>query len=172
MKLWRLNKDDLTFSNSLTSASLLHRMAANVMPLGVFLLKFLEWWYSSERSEVVRKLTSLPVPPPPEPIQPSPEGIRCPSSPELCPLCLNRRQEPTALGSSGWGLKFIHSHNNGLNSPLGCRWSTLILNVLHGYWHKNKKVVCGFLSLSLSPSSPYALTLVMTSIVGSFPIIL
>ena len=36
-----------------------------IMPLSLFGLKFLEWWYSSERSDVVRKVTSLPVPPPP-----------------------------------------------------------------------------------------------------------
>lgn len=36
-----------------------------IMPLSLFGLKFLEWWYSSERSDVVRQVTSLPVPPPP-----------------------------------------------------------------------------------------------------------
>ncbi len=36
---------------------------------GVFGLKFLEWWYSSERSAAVRLMTSLPVPPPPKPMQ-------------------------------------------------------------------------------------------------------
>ena len=35
----------------------------NLLPLGVFSLKFLEWWYSAERSTTVKMMTSLPVPP-------------------------------------------------------------------------------------------------------------
>ncbi len=40
-----------------------------LLPLGVFGLKFLEWWYSNERSAVVRMVTSLPLPPPPSPLE-------------------------------------------------------------------------------------------------------
>ena len=40
-------------------------MVNMIMPLSLFGLKFLEWWYSSERSDVVRRVTSLPVPLPP-----------------------------------------------------------------------------------------------------------
>ena len=37
----------------------------SVLPLGVFVLKLIEWWYSTESSAAVRMMTSLPVPPPP-----------------------------------------------------------------------------------------------------------
>ena len=100
--LSRQISEDTTTPDSPPATTILQRLATNLIPLGVFLLKLLEWWYSAERSEAVRRLTSLPVPPPPpEPLRPSPEGIRCPSTPDLCPLCLQRRVEPTALASSG-----------------------------------------------------------------------
>lgn len=35
------------------------------LPLIVFFLKFIEWWYSSEHSGVVAAVTQLPIPPPP-----------------------------------------------------------------------------------------------------------
>ncbi len=40
-------------------------LAGNSFPLFVFTLKFVEWWYSAEKREAVRRLTVLPVPPPP-----------------------------------------------------------------------------------------------------------
>ena len=59
------------------------------MPLGLFGLKFLEWWYSSERSEVVRRVTSLPVPPPPGAVRVSltspPSLVTHPSLPLFLP---------------------------------------------------------------------------------------
>ncbi len=36
------------------------------------------------------------------PLQPSSNGIRVPTNPLLCPLCLGRRVEPTTITSSGW----------------------------------------------------------------------
>ena len=53
------------FHNGGVSCSFSKRMVNMIMPLSLFGLKFLEWWYSSEQSDVVRKVTSLPVPPPP-----------------------------------------------------------------------------------------------------------
>ena len=47
------------------SCSVVKRIVNMIMPLSLFGLKFLEWWYSSEHSDVVRRVTSLPVPPPP-----------------------------------------------------------------------------------------------------------
>lgn len=44
-------------------------LVSGLAPLGVFGLKFLEWWYSSERHNTIRMMTSLPVPPPPNPLQ-------------------------------------------------------------------------------------------------------
>ena len=48
------------------SASILERVTSNLLPVGVFILRFLEWWYSAEKSAAVRMMTSLPVPPLPQ----------------------------------------------------------------------------------------------------------
>lgn len=46
-------------------SSFLVKVIANGLPLIVFFLKFLEWWYSSENSTTVAAVTQLPIPPPP-----------------------------------------------------------------------------------------------------------
>lgn len=84
-----------------SGATLWRRLLNSLLPLTVFALKLLEWWFSSERAAAVRMMTSLPIPPPPEPMEPSPEGIRLPSNPQLCPICLQRRTDPTAVITSG-----------------------------------------------------------------------
>jgi peroxin-12 len=48
-----------------TLNSLLVKVLANGLPIIVFFLKFLEWWYSSENSHTVAAVTQLPIPPPP-----------------------------------------------------------------------------------------------------------
>ncbi|XP_064405987.1 putative peroxisome assembly protein 12 [Halichondria panicea] len=86
------------------SGGWMSNVIGSLAPLGVFSLKFLEWWYSSEKSTAVRMMTSLPVPPPPKSIQPSSGGggVRVPTNPLLCPLCLGKRAEPTTIASSGY----------------------------------------------------------------------
>ena len=51
--------------SSLSAEGVWRRMVNSVLPLGVFVLKLIEWWYSTESSAAVRMMTSLPVPPPP-----------------------------------------------------------------------------------------------------------
>lgn len=46
-------------------SSIVVKVIANGLPLIVFFLKFLEWWYSSENSSTVVSVTQLPIPPPP-----------------------------------------------------------------------------------------------------------
>jgi len=46
-------------------SSIVVKVIANGLPLIVFFLKFLEWWYSSENSGTVVAVTQLPIPPPP-----------------------------------------------------------------------------------------------------------
>ena len=47
-------------------SNLLVKVLANGLPMIVFFLKFLEWWYSSENSSTVAAVTQLPIPPPPK----------------------------------------------------------------------------------------------------------
>lgn len=45
--------------------NLIVQVLSNGLPLVVFFLKFLEWWYSSENTTTVAAVTQLPIPPPP-----------------------------------------------------------------------------------------------------------
>ena len=38
-------------------------------PTILFGLKFVEWWYSPEKEETIRKITQLPIPPAPPAVQ-------------------------------------------------------------------------------------------------------
>ena len=44
---------------------LLASVLANGLPVVVFFLKFIEWWYSSDNKSAVQSVLQLPVPPPP-----------------------------------------------------------------------------------------------------------
>ncbi|KAI9100513.1 Pex12 amino terminal region-domain-containing protein [Phlyctochytrium arcticum] len=66
------------------------------LPMSIFFFRFLEWWYSSEYSQ---KGTNQPIPPPPEPIAPHPDGVALPSDSTICPLCEKTRTNPTMLPS-------------------------------------------------------------------------
>ena len=47
---------------------LLVSVLANGLPVVVFFLKFIDWWYSSDNKRVVQSVTQLPIPvPPPQP---------------------------------------------------------------------------------------------------------
>ena len=45
------------------------------VPVGVFFLKFLNWWHSDEHTRVTAAITRLPAPPPPDPLQVSNQSI-------------------------------------------------------------------------------------------------
>jgi hypothetical protein len=44
-------------------------LLAQAVPVGVFFLKFLNWWHSDEHTAATSAITHLPVPPAPEPLQ-------------------------------------------------------------------------------------------------------
>ena len=46
-------------------AHLLASVLANGLPVIIFFLKFIDWWYSSENKGAVQAVTQLPIPPPP-----------------------------------------------------------------------------------------------------------
>ena len=49
-------------------AQLLASVFGNGLPVVVFFLKFIDWWYSSENKGAVQSVIQLPVPsPPPQP---------------------------------------------------------------------------------------------------------
>ncbi|XP_068751158.1 peroxisome assembly protein 12-like [Montipora capricornis] len=75
---------------------------ANGLPVIVFFLKFIEWWYSSDNKEAVQSVIQLPVPPPPPGPKPAQHGVQLPPHPVQCPLCWKVRTNPTALSSSGY----------------------------------------------------------------------
>ncbi|EDO43777.1 predicted protein [Nematostella vectensis] len=97
-KKWK----DLIISLPLAIPNILAKMLANGLPLLVFFLKFMEWWYSSENSQTVTMVTQLPIPPPPPKPKPAEYGLSLPSHPAQCPLCAKVRTNPTALSTCGY----------------------------------------------------------------------
>lgn len=69
------------------------------LPLALLCLKFVEWWYANPISKRAAGVNALPVPPPPEPVEPDPEGTALPQSPLTCPICLKQRTNPAVLPS-------------------------------------------------------------------------
>jgi peroxin-12 len=65
-----------------------------LLPMGMFFFKFLEWWYASDYHQ---RTLVRPIPPPPTPIQPHPDGLPLPKDHRLCPICLKLRTNPAAL---------------------------------------------------------------------------
>lgn len=72
-----------------TLNSLLVKVLANGLPIIVFFLKFLEWWYSSENSHTVAAVTQLPIPPPPPQLQVGKFYCNNSSIPYKTPFILN-----------------------------------------------------------------------------------
>ncbi|KAJ1673713.1 ubiquitin-protein ligase peroxin 12 [Spiromyces aspiralis] len=68
------------------------------LPMSIFFYKFLEWWY---RSDFHKSSQKQPIPPPPNPIKPHPDGVGLPDSPSICPLCKKERTNP-AMASTGY----------------------------------------------------------------------
>ncbi|XP_009343773.2 peroxisome biogenesis protein 12 [Pyrus x bretschneideri] len=67
----------------------------------VFFFKMMEWWYQSAE-ERMSAPTIYPPPPPPPPPQVAKEGIPLPPDRALCPLCSQRRANPSVITVSGF----------------------------------------------------------------------
>ncbi|KAL5566857.1 hypothetical protein UlMin_030021 [Ulmus minor] len=67
----------------------------------VFFFKMMEWWYQSAE-ERMSAPTVYPPPPPPPPPQVAKEGIPLPPDRTLCPLCSQKRANPSAVSVSGF----------------------------------------------------------------------
>lgn len=65
----------------------------------VFLFKFLEWWYASESYLKPQKPT---IPPPPRAPKRASGSLELPRDTSLCPMCKNKRTNPTLLSVSGY----------------------------------------------------------------------
>ncbi|KAJ2782576.1 ubiquitin-protein ligase peroxin 12 [Coemansia javaensis] len=68
------------------------------LPLSIFFYRFLEWWY---RSDFHRRLQQAPIPPPPMPLRPHPDGLAVPDDQARCPICEKPRTNP-AMAPSGY----------------------------------------------------------------------
>ncbi|KAJ1906558.1 ubiquitin-protein ligase peroxin 12 [Coemansia sp. IMI 209127] len=79
-----------------------------LLPLSIFFYRFLEWWY---RSDFHKRIQKDPVPPPPMPLKPHPDGIAVPEDQSICPLCEKQRTNP-AMAPSGYVFCYpcIHKH--------------------------------------------------------------
>ncbi|CAN1765729.1 Peroxisome biogenesis protein 12 [Linum perenne] len=67
----------------------------------VFVFKMMEWWYQSAE-ERMSAPTVYPPPPPPPPPKVAKEGISLPSDRTLCPLCSQKRSNPSVVTVSGF----------------------------------------------------------------------
>ncbi|XP_004302102.1 PREDICTED: peroxisome biogenesis protein 12 [Fragaria vesca subsp. vesca] len=67
----------------------------------VFFFKMMEWWYQSAEERMSAPTIYPPPPPPPSP-QVAKEGIPLPSDRTLCPLCSQKRANPSVITVSGF----------------------------------------------------------------------
>lgn len=67
----------------------------------VFGFKMMEWWYQSAEERMLAP-TVYPPPPPPPPPKVAKEGIPLPADRTLCPLCSQKRANPSAITVSGF----------------------------------------------------------------------
>ncbi|XAR65783.1 hypothetical protein NMG60_11011724 [Bertholletia excelsa] len=67
----------------------------------VFFFKMMEWWYQSAE-ERMSAPTVYPPPPPPPPPKAASEGIPLPPDRTICPLCSQKRANPSVLAVSGF----------------------------------------------------------------------
>ncbi|CAI9091502.1 OLC1v1026554C1 [Oldenlandia corymbosa var. corymbosa] len=67
----------------------------------VFFFKMMEWWYQSAE-ERMSAPTVYPPPPPPPPPKVAKEGISLPADRTLCPLCSQKRANPSVIAVSGF----------------------------------------------------------------------
>lgn len=93
---------NLTDTQRSSSQSFIQSLVSVILPVLLFTLKFIEWWYSPDKEESTRRVTQLPVPPPPPPMKGHSHGIPIPDNPILCPICLHPRRNPTCVTRSGF----------------------------------------------------------------------
>ncbi|OAY44319.1 peroxisome biogenesis protein 12 isoform X2 [Manihot esculenta] len=67
----------------------------------VFFFKMMEWWYQSAE-ERISAPTVYPPPPPPPPPKVAKEGIPLPPDRTICPLCTQKRANPSVVTVSGF----------------------------------------------------------------------
>ncbi|XP_004497382.1 peroxisome biogenesis protein 12 isoform X1 [Cicer arietinum] len=67
----------------------------------VFFFKMMEWWYQSAE-ERMSAPTVYPPPPPPPPPKVAKEGVPLPKDRTICPLCLQKRVNPSVITVSGF----------------------------------------------------------------------
>ncbi|KAK2638018.1 hypothetical protein Ddye_025813 [Dipteronia dyeriana] len=67
----------------------------------VFFFKMMEWWYQSAE-ERMSAPTVYPPPPPPPPPKVAKEGIPLPPDRTICPLCSQKRANPSVVTLSGF----------------------------------------------------------------------
>ncbi|KAJ4954291.1 hypothetical protein NE237_011074 [Protea cynaroides] len=67
----------------------------------VFFFKMMEWWYQSAE-ERMSAPTVYPPPPPPPPPKVAKEGIPLPPDRTICPLCSQKRANPSVVTISGF----------------------------------------------------------------------
>ncbi|KAK9292278.1 hypothetical protein L1049_020242 [Liquidambar formosana] len=67
----------------------------------VFFFKMMEWWYQSAE-ERMSAPTVYPPPPPPPPPKVAKEGIPLPPDRTICPLCSQKRANPSVVAVSGF----------------------------------------------------------------------
>ncbi|XP_061340450.1 peroxisome biogenesis protein 12 [Gastrolobium bilobum] len=67
----------------------------------VFFFKMMEWWYQSAE-ERMSAPTVYPPPPPPPPPKVAKEGIPLPPDRTICPLCSQKRVNPSVVTVSGF----------------------------------------------------------------------
>ncbi|KAJ8760393.1 hypothetical protein K2173_015060 [Erythroxylum novogranatense] len=67
----------------------------------VFIFKMMEWWYQSAE-ERMSAPTVYPPPPPPPPPKVAKEGIPLPPDKTICPLCSQKRANPSVVTVSGF----------------------------------------------------------------------
>lgn len=67
----------------------------------VFIFKMMEWWYQSAEERMSAPTIYPPPPPPPAP-KVAKEGIELPSDRTVCPLCSEKRANPSVVTVSGF----------------------------------------------------------------------
>ncbi|KAL9261045.1 Peroxisome biogenesis protein 12-like protein [Drosera capensis] len=67
----------------------------------VFIFKMMEWWYQSAEERMSAPTVYPPPPPPPVP-KVAKEGISLPPDRTICPLCSQKRANPSTLTVSGF----------------------------------------------------------------------
>ncbi|KAJ4803267.1 hypothetical protein LUZ62_015833 [Rhynchospora pubera] len=67
----------------------------------VFFFKMMEWWYQSAEQKMSAP-TVYPTPPPPPPPKVAKNGVPLPQDQSLCPLCCQKRANPSVLTVSGF----------------------------------------------------------------------